>query len=60
MSFRLYPQDRSPKVLETNDLQSLAKYMRSDSCRNVFLMVIHRCRFTYSMELTQSCVVRGR
>lgn len=40
MNYRSYPDERSPKVLEGNDLQSLAKYMKSDSCRNVFLMVI--------------------
>ncbi|KAG8214516.1 hypothetical protein J3R82DRAFT_9574 [Butyriboletus roseoflavus] len=40
MSFRVYPREPSPKALEANDLQSLAKYMKSDSCRNVFLMVI--------------------
>jgi len=39
MNFRLYPHERSPKVLEANDLQSLAKYMKSDSCQNVFLML---------------------
>ncbi|KAF8555269.1 NAD-dependent deacetylase sirtuin-2 [Imleria badia] len=39
MNHPLYPQELSPKVLEANDLQSLAKYMESDSCRNVFLML---------------------
>ncbi|KAI9573677.1 DHS-like NAD/FAD-binding domain-containing protein [Boletus coccyginus] len=38
MKFRLFPHEPSPKVLEANDLQSLVKYMKSDSCRNVFLM----------------------
>ena len=38
---RLFTRERdSPKVLEADDLQSLAKYMKSESCRNVFLMVI--------------------
>ncbi|KAF8843348.1 NAD-dependent deacetylase sirtuin-2 [Paxillus ammoniavirescens] len=34
-----YHSESSPKVLEGNDLQSLAKYMKSDSCRNIFLML---------------------
>ncbi|KAF8133693.1 DHS-like NAD/FAD-binding domain-containing protein [Boletus edulis] len=36
---RLYHHEPSPKVLEANDLQSLVKYMKSDSCQNVFLML---------------------
>lgn len=43
MSFRFFPRKSSPKVLDPDaddDLKSLAKYMGSDSCRNVFLMVI--------------------
>lgn len=34
-----YPTDESPKILEGNDLKALAKYMNSDSCQNVFIMV---------------------
>ena len=58
---RLYPHEHSPKILEANDLQSLAKYMKSDSCRNVFLMVIASLSFHVSfLGLMQSCVVRCR
>jgi NAD-dependent histone deacetylase SIR2 len=61
MNFRLYPHERSPKVLEANDLQSLAKYMKSDSCQNVFLMVIASLSFHVSyMGLIQGYVVRCR
>jgi hypothetical protein len=34
-----YATDESPRILEGNDLKALAKYMKSDSCRNIFLMV---------------------
>ena len=34
-----YDTDKSPKILEGSDLKALAKYMKSDSCRNVFIMV---------------------
>ncbi|KAH7925597.1 NAD-dependent deacetylase sirtuin-2 [Leucogyrophana mollusca] len=34
-----YPQDEPVRLLEGNDLKSLAKYMNSESCKNVFLMV---------------------
>lgn len=34
-----YVTDESPRILEGNDLKALAKYMQSDSCRNIFLMV---------------------
>ena len=30
---------KNPTILEGNDLKALAKYMNSDRCRNVFLMV---------------------
>ncbi|KAG1788683.1 DHS-like NAD/FAD-binding domain-containing protein [Suillus plorans] len=33
-----YAADQHPRILEGNDLKALAKYMKSDSCRNVFLM----------------------
>ncbi|KIJ07694.1 hypothetical protein PAXINDRAFT_173346 [Paxillus involutus ATCC 200175] len=40
MSWRVQNHsESSPKVLEGNDLQSLAKYMKSDSCRNICLML---------------------
>lgn len=51
MNFRVYPHELSPKVLEANDLQSLAKYMKSDSCRNVFLMVIASLLFRLLHEI---------
>ena len=47
MKFRLYPHEPSPKVLEARDLQSLVKYMKSDSCQNVFLMVITPLLFLF-------------
>ncbi|OAX35530.1 NAD-dependent deacetylase sirtuin-2 [Rhizopogon vinicolor AM-OR11-026] len=31
--------DENPRILEGNDLKALAKYMKSDSCRNVFIML---------------------
>ena len=31
--------DRKPQLIPGNDLKSLATYMKSDRCRNVFLMV---------------------
>lgn len=34
-----YATDESPRILEGNDLKALAKYMKSDSCQNIFLMV---------------------
>ncbi|KAG2752945.1 NAD-dependent deacetylase sirtuin-2 [Suillus brevipes Sb2] len=34
-----YTTDQHPRILEGNDLKALAKYMKSDSCRNVFLML---------------------
>ncbi|KAG2121755.1 Sir2 family histone deacetylase Hst2 [Suillus clintonianus] len=34
-----YTTDAHPRILEGNDLKALAKYMKSDSCRNVFLML---------------------
>lgn len=34
-----YAADQHPRILEGNDLKALAKYMKSDSCRNVFLML---------------------
>ncbi|KAF9220911.1 NAD-dependent deacetylase sirtuin-2 [Gyrodon lividus] len=40
MSFHAYSTESSPKVLKDNDLQSLVKYMKSDSCRNIFLMIL--------------------
>jgi len=34
-----YTTDQQPRILDGTDLKALAKYMKSDSCRNVFLMV---------------------
>ncbi|KIJ64406.1 hypothetical protein HYDPIDRAFT_90223 [Hydnomerulius pinastri MD-312] len=34
-----YSVDEPVRLLEGNDLKALAKYMKSDSCRNVFLML---------------------
>ncbi|KAG1731808.1 DHS-like NAD/FAD-binding domain-containing protein [Suillus paluster] len=31
--------DKSPRILDGNDLKGLAKYMKSDKCQKVFLMV---------------------
>ncbi|KAH7909807.1 DHS-like NAD/FAD-binding domain-containing protein [Hygrophoropsis aurantiaca] len=35
-----YPQDKPVNILEGRDLKALAKYIKSESCKNVFLMVI--------------------
>ncbi|KAF9242632.1 DHS-like NAD/FAD-binding domain-containing protein [Melanogaster broomeanus] len=35
----MYPTDSSPKVLEGDGLQALTKYLKSDSCQNIFLML---------------------
>lgn len=47
------PQEPPPKILEANDLQSLVKYMKSDSCLNVFLMVIPPLSFMWFKGLMQ-------
>ncbi|EGO24122.1 hypothetical protein SERLADRAFT_370958 [Serpula lacrymans var. lacrymans S7.9] len=33
-----YAQDETPRLLDGNNLKAIAKYMKSDSCRNVFVM----------------------
>ena len=60
MNSRLYTRELSPKVLEANDLQSLAKYMKSDSCRNVFLMVLPSMSFYVFYGINAVLVVRCR
>jgi hypothetical protein len=38
-SDNIYKSPQRPRTLEAKDLRSVAKYMKSDKCENIFVMV---------------------
>ena len=49
-----------PEVLEGRDIPSLAKYIKSENCKNVFVMVSnHRPISRYTLATFILCFVAG-
>lgn len=50
-----------PEVLEGRDIPSLAKYIKSDECKNIFVMVSQVCTNECVLAvLTKRCAVGCR